>query len=211
MSPSADNRNDDRTDTNRVPVAPRTEIGMTKHEARYRALLGIPDHESLIGMVTGKQLGIGGARKFGVPLMLAMAIAGTALASVLLPHSPGQVSYLGLAIGAGVSTAMLQSAARRWRAGASEESGMVLLALTDQHLYRRDQATMSTVATPLTTIRSASLMEHNRVFLRTWQIYIAFNDPRPLMQVWVSCLGMGRTIDRVRKFGRELASSVHRG
>ena len=183
---------------------------MANDEPRYRALLGIPDHESLIGVVSGKQLGIGGARKFGMPPMLAGAIAGTAMAGILLPHAPGEVSYLGLAVGAAASTAMLQSAARRSRAGATEESGMVLLALTDQHLYRRDQATKSTVATPLTTIRSASLMEHNRVFLRTWQIYIAFNDPRPLMQVWVSCLGMeGRTIDRVRRFGRDLAASVH--
>jgi hypothetical protein len=191
-------------------VARRAEIRMTNQESRFRALLGIPDHESLIGMVTGKQLGIGGRSKFGMPPMLAAAIAGTAMAGVLLPHAPGEISYLGLAIGAGTSTAMVHSAARRSRAAATEESGMVLLALTDQHLYRRDHATKSTVATPLTTIQSASLMEHNRVVLRTWQIYIAFNDPRPLMQVWVSCLGMeGRTIDRVRKFGRDLAASVH--
>jgi hypothetical protein len=182
---------------------------MANDEPRYRALLGIPGDESLIGLVVGKQLGIGGARKFGMPPLLASAIAGTAMAGVVLPHTPGQVSYLGLTIGAAASAAMLQSSARRSRAGCTEESGMVLLALTDQHLYRRDRATKSTVATSLTTIRSTALIEHNRVVMRTWQIYIAFNDPRPLMQVWVNCLGMERrTIDRVRKFGRDLAASV---
>jgi hypothetical protein len=96
-----------------------------------------PSPRSNLGWAAPEAGGFNGKKA----LLFLAGVSLTALLSAVLPHTPGQPSFIGIGMGAGVTVSLLN---RKQPRTPSDPTGMVLLGLTDAHLFIRDQGTMNT-------------------------------------------------------------------